>query len=87
MEVDEDPNVPLEAPPTNKDDATPSSHDGTAPPRRTADQVSVSAKAAGLTNSAGPIQLLHFSAPLNSDDIRLLEVPNDLLQALEQGER
>ena len=54
---------------------------------RTADQVSLSAKAAGLTNTTGPVQLLHFSAQLNSDEIKLLEVPSNVLQALKQGDK
>ena len=55
--------------------------------RRTADQVSLSAKAAGLGGTTGPIQLLHFSTQLNSDDVRLLEMPSDVLRALKQGEK
>ena len=54
---------------------------------RTADQVSLSAKAAGLTNTTGPVQLLHFSTQLNSDEIKLLEVPSNVLQALKQGDK
>ena len=54
---------------------------------RTADQVALSAKAAGLSNTTGPVQLLHFSAQLNSDEIKLLEVPSNVLQALKQGDK
>ena len=54
---------------------------------RTADQVALSAKAAGLTNTTGPVQLLHFGAQLNSDEIKLLEVPSNVLQALKQGDK
>ena len=54
---------------------------------RTADQVALSAKAAGLTNTTGPVQLLRFSEQLNSDEIKLLEVPSNVLQALKQGDR
>ena len=54
---------------------------------RTVDQVALSAKAAGLTNTTGPVQLLHFSAQLNSDEIKLLEVPGNVLQALKQGDK
>ena len=86
MEVDEDTSSSLQPPTSSEDNSTPSSHSETVV-RRTAEQVSLSAKAAGLTNTTGPVQLLHFSSPLNSDNIRLLEVPGDLLQTLKQGQK
>ena len=76
----------LEASPVHEDTSTDhvTSH---VTSRRTADQVSISAKAAGLTGTTGPIQLLHFSTHLNSDDVKLLEMPIDVLRALKQGEK
>ena len=56
-------------------------------PSRTADQVESSAKAAGLTNTRGPIQLLHFGPQLNSDDIKLLELPHEVLTAVSGGQK
>ena len=66
---------------------SPPSSEGAPQKTRTADQVVLSAKAAGLTSTTGPVQLLHFSAQLNSDDVRLLEVPCNVLQALKQGDK
>ena len=54
---------------------------------RTADQVESSAKAAGLTNTTGPIQLLHFGLQLNSDDVKLLELPHEVLTAVRSGQK
>ena len=53
--------------------------------RRRPEDVTQSAEAAGLVNSHGPIQLLHFSEELNSEDIKLLEVPPDVLESLQCG--
>lgn len=75
----------VESPPTTSEDT--GVHPDHMTPRRTADQVSLSAKAAGLTDTTGPIQLLHFCHQLNSDEIQLLEVPTDVLQALKQGDK
>ena len=60
---------------------------GTTSATRTADQVALSANAAGLTNTTGPVQLMHFSTQLNLDEIKLLEVPSNVLQALKQGDK
>ena len=44
--------------------------------------VEASARAAGLLNTRGPTQLLQFSAAVNSSDIRLLELPDKVLEAI-----
>ncbi len=56
-------------------------------PQRTAEEVSASARAAGLVGCVGPVQLLHFSPHLHSEDIRLLEVHGPVLSALTRGEK
>lgn len=61
--------------------------DSYAGPNRTVDQVESSAKAAGLTNTRGPVQLLHFGPQLNSDDIKLLELPHEVLTAVSGGQK
>ena len=75
-----------ESPPTTSEDASAASPDHISS-SRTAEQVSLSAKAAGLTDTTGPVQLLHFCDQLNSDEVRLLEVPSSVLQALKQGDK
>ena len=58
------------------------------PPQRTAEEVTASAKAAGLVvEGGGPVQLLHFSPHLHSEDIKLLEVHGPVLSTLTQGEK
>ena len=85
-------NAVSESPPSGEDTST-ITPDPPAPPHqggqgtRTADQVALSSKAAGLTDTTGPVQLLHFSAQLNSDEIKLLEVPKNVLQALKRGDK
>ena len=54
---------------------------------RTAEEVSLSASTAGLTKTAGPVQLLHFSSQLNMEDIRLMEIQEPILSALRSGEK
>ena len=75
---------------------TPPSHNQRTPQRdkdpplspltRTAEQVSKAAQTAGLTNTRGPVQLLQFSSSLNSDEIKLLETPPDVLTSLSKGQ-
>ena len=55
--------------------------------RRTEEEVQASAQAAGLARSHGPIQLLCFSPQLNAQDLKLMELPNDVLEALKKGDR
>ena len=76
-----------ESPPATSEDTAAAAPPDHMTPRRTADQVSLSAMAAGLTDTTGPIQLLHFCHQLNLDEIKLLEVPRDVLQALKQGDK
>lgn len=54
---------------------------------RQASEVESAATAAGLVRGKGPTQLLHFSSCLNAEDIRLLELPPDVLAALREGDR
>lgn len=55
--------------------------------RRTPEQVEEVAKAAGLTGTCGPTQLLHFGPRLNTEEVKLLELPEDVLGALRSGQR
>jgi len=55
--------------------------------RRSAEHVEASAKAAGLTQPCGPIQLLHFSPQLNSEEIKLLEIPHEVLSEIRSGQK
>ena len=55
--------------------------------RRTSEQVDGSAKAAGLTDPCGPTQLLHFSPQVNSEDMKLLELTHDVLEAIHTSQR
>lgn len=64
-----------------------SDHISSQPSKRTAEDVSTSAKAAGLSNSVGSVQLLQFSAQLHSEEIRLMEVHGPILSALRNGEK
>ncbi len=54
---------------------------------RTAEQVEASVQAAGLGSSHGPTQLLHFSPQLNTEEVKLLELPEEVLGALRRGQR
>lgn len=54
---------------------------------RTLEEVSQSAEAAGLLSSVGPVQLLHFSSQLNSEDVRIMEIEEPVLAALRRGEK
>ena len=56
-------------------------------PTRTEEQTSSAADAAGLKDSVGAVNVLHFSPNLHSEDIRLLELPNPVLSALREGEK
>lgn len=72
-------------PPDHAQDSTPSQ-----PTRRTAEEVRLSAQAAGLSSSTGtvgPVQLLHFSPHLHSEEIRLLELNQPILSALKAGDK
>ena len=55
--------------------------------RRSAEHVEASAKAAGLTQPCGPVQLLYFSPQLNSEEIKLLEIPHEVLSELRSGQK
>ena len=55
--------------------------------RRTEEEVHVQAQAAGLARSHGPVQLLRFSSHLNAQDLKLMELPCDVLEALKKGDR
>ena len=54
---------------------------------RTLEEVKASASAAGLSNSVGSVQLLHFSSQLHSEDIRIMEIEGPILSALRSGEK
>lgn len=54
---------------------------------RTLEEVEESATAAGLSNSVGSVQLLHFSLQLHSEDIRIVEIEEPVLSALRSGEK
>ena len=53
---------------------------------RSEEQVAETAKAAGLTVTKGPVQVLKFTEQLNSDDLKLFELPAELLGTLEAGD-
>ena len=55
-------------------------------PGRMPEQVSLAASAAGLTDTKGHVQVLHFSPLLHSEDIRLLELSGPVLASLKAGE-
>lgn len=58
------------------------------PTTRTSDNVKAAAKIAGIPMSNKPVQLLHFSDSLsNDDDIKLLQLTNEVKDALQIGER
>ena len=52
-------------------------------------EVEAAARAAGLevSGGAGATQLLRFADQLNSEELRLMELPPEVLQALKHGER
>ena len=52
-------------------------------------EVKAAARAAGLSvrDGVAGVQLLRFAEQLNSDELRLLELPHDVLHALKSGER
>ncbi len=54
---------------------------------RTVQQVTSAATAAGLKDSVGEVEVLHFSPNLHSEDIKLLELPPKVLSALKDGEK
>lgn len=49
--------------------------------------VEAAAQAAGVSRSVCPVQLLQFSETLNSEDVKLLELPQEVLSALQEGQR
>lgn len=53
--------------------------------RRSAEEVSPMARAAGLTGSGGTG--LHFSSQLHSEELQLLEIHGPVLSALKGGEK
>ena len=54
---------------------------------RSAQQVASTATAAGLRDSVGEVETLHFSPSLHSEDMKLLELPGSVLSALKTGEQ
>ena len=55
---------------------------------RTREEVEAAAVAAGLSLSSGSrTELLRFSEQLNSDEVRLMEMPLEVLDAIKNGER
>ena len=55
---------------------------------RTAADVEAAAQSAGIAHtSSGPVQVLQFSEHLNTDDIKLLELPQPVLSSLQEGDR
>lgn len=53
---------------------------------RTKEEVAERAKAAGLTATKGPVQALKFTEQLNLDDVKLFELPSELLATLQAGD-
>lgn len=53
---------------------------------RSEEEVVETARAAGLTATKGPVQVLSFTDQLNSDDLKLFELPSELLTTLEAGD-
>ncbi len=51
------------------------------------DQVNKIADIAGLSRRKGMVQTLNFPEDLGSSEFKLLEIPNDVLGALKEGER
>ena len=69
-------------------EASTADHAPDSAPKRTAEDVNASATAAGLSGSSvGPVQLLHFSPHLHSEEIRLMEVQGPILAALRNGDK
>ena len=55
---------------------------------RTREQVEAAAVAAGLALSSGRgSELLRFAGQLNSDEVRLMEMPLEVLDTMRRGER
>jgi len=54
---------------------------------RSVQQVASTAAAAGLKDSVGEVDTLHFSPSLHAEDIKLLELPGSVLSALKTGEQ
>jgi len=53
---------------------------------RSQEEVTETARVAGVKSSKGPVQVLKFSDQLNSDDIKLFELSPQLLSTLEAGD-
>ncbi|XP_065905943.1 sister chromatid cohesion protein DCC1-like isoform X2 [Dysidea avara] len=53
---------------------------------RSQEEVTETARAAGVKSSKGPVQVLKFSDQLNSDDVKLFELPPKILSTLEAGD-
>lgn len=54
---------------------------------RSLEEVNKLADAASLVNRTGPVQVLHFSVNPNSDEYKLLELPQSILETLVVGNR
>lgn len=70
-------------------DAHTSSAQGTKAERKRS-EVEAAARAAGVvvsTSGGGATQLLRFASQLNSDELRLMELPQEVLQPLKNGDR
>ena len=56
-------------------------------PIRLPEDVKSAANIAGIIPSNQPIQLLHFNATTNTDDIQLLQLTSDITESLKNGQR
>ena len=56
-------------------------------PIRLPEDVKSAANIAGIIPSNQPIQLLHFNATTNTDDIQLLQLTCDITESLKNGQR
>ena len=50
-------------------------------------EVEAAARAAGLVSDSAGAQVLRFAGQLNSNELRLMEMPREVLEALRSGER
>ena len=54
---------------------------------RTRERVEASAEAAGLRDQVNGVQLLEFGQQLNSQDLKIMELNDDIIEELKLGRR
>ncbi len=54
---------------------------------RSPEDVNTAANIAGIVPANIPIQLLHFTTLSDSEDIRLLQMTNEMIESLKSGQR